>query len=127
MNFHRTTWHHIPEDVILHNHGCQSLKSISNDSALQLCRQRSSQSIVSLRPDFTAAWLLLHEETTAHNRAHRNHNTNTANTSTVALRVVGGDEKGTLCLEVQPGPPLPGGYKYGDLALKIWGVSNIRQ
>jgi hypothetical protein len=39
------------------------------------------------------------------------------NTSTVALRVVGGDEKGTQCL----GHPVPGGYKIGDLALQVWG------
>jgi hypothetical protein len=32
-----------------------------------------------------------------------------SNTSTVALRVVGGDEKGTQCLGVQPGNPVPGG------------------
>jgi hypothetical protein len=44
-----------------------------------------------------------------------------SNTSTVTLRVVGGDEKGTQCLEVEPGHPVPGGYKYGDLALKVWG------
>jgi hypothetical protein len=40
-----------------------------------------------------------------------------SNTSTVALRVVGSDEKGTQCLGVKLGHPLPGGYKYGDLAL----------
>jgi hypothetical protein len=48
------------------------------------------------------------------------------NTSTVALRVVG-DEKGTQCLAVQPGHPVPGGYKYGDLALQVVRVSNLRQ
>jgi hypothetical protein len=41
------------------------------------------------------------------------------NTSTVALRVVGGDEKGTLCLGVLLGHPVPVGYKYGDLALQV--------
>jgi hypothetical protein len=41
-----------------------------------------------------------------------------SNTSTVALRVVGGDEKGTQCLGV---------YKYGDLALRVGGVSNLRK
>jgi hypothetical protein len=49
-----------------------------------------------------------------------------SNGSTVALRVVGGDEKGTQCL----------GYnwatlfledKYGDLALQVRGVWNLRQ
>jgi hypothetical protein len=44
-------------------------------------------------------------------------------TSTVALRVV----KGTQCLAVQLGHPLPGGYKYGDLAPKVGWVSNLRQ
>jgi hypothetical protein len=34
-----------------------------------------------------------------------------SNTSTVALRVVGGDEKGTQCLGVQLGHPVPEGYK----------------
>jgi hypothetical protein len=37
--------------------------------------------------------------------------------STVALRVVGGIEKGTQRLGVQLGHPVPGGYKYGDVAL----------
>jgi hypothetical protein len=41
-----------------------------------------------------------------------------SNTSTVALRVIGGDEKGTQCLGVQPGHRVPGGYKYGDLAFQ---------
>jgi hypothetical protein len=50
-----------------------------------------------------------------------------SNNSTVALRVVGDYEKGTQCLEVKLGHPLPGGYKYGDLALKVGGVSNLRQ
>jgi hypothetical protein len=39
-----------------------------------------------------------------------------SNNSTVALRVVGGDENGTQCLVVLLGHP-PEGYKYGDLAL----------
>jgi hypothetical protein len=47
-----------------------------------------------------------------------------SNTSTVALRVVGGDEKGTQCLGVELGHPIPGGYKYGDLALRL-GESRI--
>jgi hypothetical protein len=50
-----------------------------------------------------------------------------SNTSTVALLVVGGDEKGTQCLGVKSGHPLPGGYKYGDLDLQVGGVSNVRQ
>jgi hypothetical protein len=50
-----------------------------------------------------------------------------SNTSTVALRDVGGDEKGTQCLGVKPGHPVPGGYKYGDLAHQVGGVSNLRQ
>jgi hypothetical protein len=49
------------------------------------------------------------------------------NTSTVALRVVGGDERGTQCLRIKPGHPVPGGYKYEDLALQVGGVSNLRQ
>jgi hypothetical protein len=50
-----------------------------------------------------------------------------SNTSTVDLRVVGGDKKGTKCLGVKLGHPVPGGYKYGNLALQIWGVSNLRE
>jgi hypothetical protein len=42
-----------------------------------------------------------------------------SNTSTEALPVVEGDEKGTRCSY--------GGYKYGDLALQVGGVSNRRQ
>jgi hypothetical protein len=40
-------------------------------------------------------------------------------TSTVALRVVKGDGKETQCLGVQLGQPVPGGYKYGDLASRL--------
>jgi hypothetical protein len=40
-----------------------------------------------------------------------------SNTSTVALRVVRGDGKGTQCL--------PGGYKYGDLVLQVGGLSKM--
>jgi hypothetical protein len=47
------------------------------------------------------------------------------NTAIVALRVVRGDGKGTQCPGVYMDHPLPGGYKYGDLALKVWGVSRI--
>jgi hypothetical protein len=40
-----------------------------------------------------------------------------SNTSTLALRDVRGDEEGSQCLGVYPGHPIPGGYKYRDLAL----------
>jgi hypothetical protein len=49
------------------------------------------------------------------------------NTSTVALRVVGGEEKGTQCLGVKLDHPICGEYKYGDLALQDEGVLNLRQ
>jgi hypothetical protein len=45
-----------------------------------------------------------------------------SNTSTVALRVVGVYQ----CLRVKLGHPVPGGYKYGDLAIQGGGVSNVR-
>jgi hypothetical protein len=48
-------------------------------------------------------------------------------TPTIALRVVGGDEKGTQCLGVQLDHPVLEGYKCGDLALEGGGVSNLRQ
>jgi hypothetical protein len=35
------------------------------------------------------------------------------NTSIIALRVVGGDEKGPQCLGVYTGHPIPGGYIRG--------------
>jgi hypothetical protein len=41
--------------------------------------------------------------------------------SIIALRVVGGYERGTQCLGVQPGNPVPRGYKYVDLALQVGG------
>jgi hypothetical protein len=50
-----------------------------------------------------------------------------SNTSTLALRVAGGDEKGTQCLGVKLGHPVPVEYKYWDLALQVGGVSNLRQ
>jgi hypothetical protein len=50
-----------------------------------------------------------------------------SNTSTVALRVVMGDEKGTQYLGIYAGHPVPGGYKYRDLALQFGKVSNLRQ
>jgi hypothetical protein len=37
-----------------------------------------------------------------------------SNTSIVALKVVEGDEKGTQCLGVYPGHPVPERYKYVD-------------
>jgi hypothetical protein len=46
------------------------------------------------------------------------------NTSTETLRVVRGDEKGTQCPGVYLGDPVPGEYKYGNLALQVGGVSN---
>jgi hypothetical protein len=47
------------------------------------------------------------------------------NTSTVVLRVVRGDGKGTQCPGVYLGHHVLGGYKYGDLALQVGGVSRI--
>jgi hypothetical protein len=44
-----------------------------------------------------------------------------SNTSTISLRVVGGEEKGTQCLGVKLGHPVPRGYKYGDLAFQVGG------
>jgi hypothetical protein len=46
------------------------------------------------------------------------------NTSTVALRVVRGEVKGTQCPGVQLEHLVPGGHKYGNLALQVWGVSD---
>jgi hypothetical protein len=42
-----------------------------------------------------------------------------SNTFIVALRVAGGDGKRTLCVGVQLGHPVPGGYKYGVLAYRL--------
>jgi hypothetical protein len=50
-----------------------------------------------------------------------------SNTSTVALRVVGSDKKRTQCLGLKLGHSVHGGYKYGDLALQVGGISNLRQ
>jgi hypothetical protein len=50
-----------------------------------------------------------------------------SNTSTVALRTVGSDENGAQYLGVKLGHPVPGRDKYGDLALQVGGVSNLRQ
>jgi hypothetical protein len=41
------------------------------------------------------------------------------------LRVIRGDGKGTQCPGVYLGYLVPGGYKYGDLALQVGGVSRI--
>jgi hypothetical protein len=49
-----------------------------------------------------------------------------SNTSTIALRVIGGDKKGVQCPGVKLGHTIPEGYEYGDLALQV-GVSNLRQ
>jgi hypothetical protein len=48
-----------------------------------------------------------------------------SNTSTVALRVVGGDEKGTQCYNWAT--LFSGAYKYWDLALQFGAVSNLRE
>jgi ribosomal protein S14 len=48
-----------------------------------------------------------------------------SNTSTVTLRVVRGDEKGTQCLGVQLRQPVPGGYKYEDPGPSTLGESQI--
>jgi hypothetical protein len=50
-----------------------------------------------------------------------------SNTSTLALQVIGGNEKGTQWLGVLTRHPVLWGYKYGDLALQVDGVSNLRQ
>jgi hypothetical protein len=50
-----------------------------------------------------------------------------SNTSTVSLRVIRDEEKGTQCLGVQLGHPVPGGYKYADLILQLGEVSSLRQ
>jgi hypothetical protein len=42
------------------------------------------------------------------------------NTSTEALRILGGDEKGTRCLGVYLDHPVTGGYKHRDLILQVW-------
>jgi hypothetical protein len=50
------------------------------------------------------------------------------NTSTIAQQIIGGDKKGTQCLRrVKLAHLVPRGYKYGNLALQIRGVSNLRQ
>jgi hypothetical protein len=49
-----------------------------------------------------------------------------SNTSTVALRVVGGDEREPTAWRYN-GATLSLGDKYADLALQVGGVSNLRQ
>jgi hypothetical protein len=44
-----------------------------------------------------------------------------SNTSTVALRVVGGDGKGTRCLGAELGHHITGGHKYRDLVRHVGG------
>jgi hypothetical protein len=41
------------------------------------------------------------------------------------MRVVRGDRKGTQCPRVYLDHSVPEGYKYGDLALQVGGVSRI--
>jgi hypothetical protein len=41
------------------------------------------------------------------------------------MGVVRGDGKGTQCSGIYLGHTVPGGYKYGDLALQVGGVSRI--
>jgi hypothetical protein len=43
----------------------------------------------------------------------------------MALQVVKDDGKGTQCMGVYLGHPVPGRYKYGDLVLQVGGVSRI--
>jgi hypothetical protein len=50
-----------------------------------------------------------------------------SNTSTVVLRVVRGDKNGTQCPEGIIGPPCSWGHKYGDLALQVGEVSNLKK
>jgi hypothetical protein len=70
---------------------------------------------------------------THHTKLHTTLKQNTAprmeaslNISTVALRVVGGDENGTQYFGYN-WPNCSWGYKYGDLTLQVGGVSNLRQ
>jgi hypothetical protein len=47
------------------------------------------------------------------------------NIPTVAVRVVRGDKKGIQCPGEHLRHPSPLGYKYGDLALQVGGISSI--
>jgi hypothetical protein len=49
-----------------------------------------------------------------------------SNTSTVALRVVGGDEKETRCQGVQLGHPVRRGYKYVDWPSRFGSLESVR-
>jgi hypothetical protein len=49
------------------------------------------------------------------------------NNSTIALHVVRSGNKGTQCLGMSLGHPVSGRYKYGNLALQVGGVSNLKQ
>jgi hypothetical protein len=50
-----------------------------------------------------------------------------SNTSTVTLRVVGGDENGIEYLGIELGHPVPRGYNKGNLALQVEEASSLRQ
>jgi hypothetical protein len=50
-----------------------------------------------------------------------------SHTSTVALRAVLGDRKGTQCLGVKLDHPIPEVYKYRDLAVQVAGILNLRE
>jgi hypothetical protein len=49
-----------------------------------------------------------------------------SNTSAVALRVLGGDEKGSRIWGCN-WARVPWGYKYGNQAFQVGGVANLRQ
>jgi hypothetical protein len=50
-----------------------------------------------------------------------------SNTAIVSLLFVGDNQKGTHFLGVKSDYPVPGGYKYGDLALNVGEASNLEQ
>jgi hypothetical protein len=51
-----------------------------------------------------------------------------SNTSTVALRFIGGKKKKeTQCLGLKLGHPVSELYIYGELALQVRGVPNLRE
>jgi hypothetical protein len=62
-----------------------------------------------------------------HPLPHESHVEAGSNTCTIVLLVVGDDKKGTQCLRVLAGHPVPVGYKYRDLDLQVGGFSNLRQ
>jgi hypothetical protein len=49
------------------------------------------------------------------------------NTSIAALRVIGGDGKVNPVAGGITGPPVPGEYKYEDIALQVGSIPNLRQ